>query len=681
VSSKEVERTKEVDLAKGVPFGNYTLFGRTRREGAHIEAYVACRRGLRRMVEMRVLASSPGIDSPLTKRFFHELQVVSTIDHPGVLIVLDVGFHKGRAYFTTPLRKSLRLREYLERQGGKLSPDDGLRFAEALTDAVAALHRESLIHRAISLDSIFVDLKRTFPYLGECTALRDTRVESLTAHGYPTLIDQALTPESLWSLPEDERSDVYLLCKIFYRFVTGQAPYGEAKANPKALFDAMANIPPLSEHIPSGPLVARLQPIILKGLAVDSKERYSSALELAHDLRLAAQNAEIPLFARNDVILPKSRRKMPEPIVDEAPATADEAPAIVDEAPATADEAPAIVDEAHAIADEAPSIEFDTQSLAEFASASERDNIEIADKEVSAALARKHKARPPGPGEDLPRMSRFRGASPYAATSQKMKGRTGQPFQEKHKKLLVPIGVSLAVLILCVGFMVLGSSSSVVVGEFSNPLPFGKAGKLSYDGTVPGARAKAVADLLARERFYEVFVCTRGHLAKAGGDWIISLVVPNGTFDTQKQIDGVKRLAMVLSARIFDGASVMIMACDATMTASSKLRERGSRRSGFGIGSGLFFDTTMNEDFAKKLGAKLDSFGYFRKSASSLARLTTNGRRIVLHIVVPDGDWYDEKRVEAYRQWAKHLRSTVAKKRRLDVHLCDSLLTARRVLR
>jgi len=321
-------------------FGNYALLQKLRSEGDYIQCFRAVQAGLERDVEIRILAIKGGPESPLAVRFVEELKVLSRLDHPSILPVLDQGVVDGKRYFTTTLHNSKRLSDYLQDRGGTLPSDDFLAFAETLTDAIALIHDEGKLHRGISSTSIYVDQEAQSPYIGECSAMKEIREESLTSLGLPTLGEYVPTPEGLRGQPIDERTDIYLLCSIFYEMLSGEPPVtrnrDELIVQLRKHQPNFVPIKPLTMSTVGAREIRGIDTLVMKGLAADPAARFQTAAELRDDLRKVATRHEVKLFVREKAAqtmkvktssddgerLPGRRRRMPTATEHVPPTTA-----------------------------------------------------------------------------------------------------------------------------------------------------------------------------------------------------------------------------------------------------------------------------------------------------------------------------------------------------------------------
>ena len=272
---------------KTLPFGKYVLVKRLRKSGGLFNSFAAVHRETKDKVEIRILKNPTPERSPLTKRFIHELQLLAKVKHPSVIPVYNAGYKEGRLYFTTLLRKSVRLDKYLKSKGGKLTVDETIRFAKTLVSAISAMHKQKIIHRSLSTTVIYVDVKKDVPFIGECETAKDMRIKSLTANGFPPLAESVPTPESFSGAELDERTDVFHLCAIVYRLVTGQHPFPDDQYARYFRRETPKPVASISSVLGANVVPESFEKAILKGLSISPDERHSSADALAKDFAKA----------------------------------------------------------------------------------------------------------------------------------------------------------------------------------------------------------------------------------------------------------------------------------------------------------------------------------------------------------------------------------------------------------
>mgnify|MGYP001553299816 CR=1 FL=1 len=316
--AKQSKETAKPNKKKHLKFGRYALLKKLRAEGDYIQCFQAHQIGLEREVEIRILAIKGGPESPLAVRFVEELKVLARLDHPSILAVMDQGVAENKRYFTTPLHNTKRLSTYLTERGGSLPSEDFLKFAETLTDAVAMIHNEGKLHRGISSSSVYVNMDKGEPYIGECSAMKEIREESLTSLGLPTLGEYVPTPEGIMGKTIDERTDVYLLCSLFYEMLAGEPPVtrnrDELITQLRKCQPNFVPIKPLTIAAKGGRDIKGIDELVMRGLEADPSKRYSCAVELAEELRKVATRHEVQLFVREKAAQTMKLRAPKEPV-------------------------------------------------------------------------------------------------------------------------------------------------------------------------------------------------------------------------------------------------------------------------------------------------------------------------------------------------------------------------------
>ena len=277
-----------------IGFGKYELTKLIGSEGDFIKIFRGKQIGMGREVELRILTLPGGQKSPFFQRFMQEIKMLAAIDHPAVTPVLDQGIVDDKPYFSTSLRKHLRLSELLQQKGGRLTAEEVLKFAEILTDALEQIHEQNFLHRNINTNTVFYDCEKESPYFGECSVMKDIRL-SLTTEGLPYLQRFLPTPERLAAQEEDERTDVFLICSFFYELLSGQSPFDLEKHEGKKGFP---EIIPIEKLVGTEGTTEDLCKIIMKGLSLDPDLRQQSAYDLAEDLRDIARAHKVRLLVQ-----------------------------------------------------------------------------------------------------------------------------------------------------------------------------------------------------------------------------------------------------------------------------------------------------------------------------------------------------------------------------------------------
>jgi serine/threonine-protein kinase len=239
-------------------------------------------------------------DEEQSQRLLREAQATSSIDHPNVVNVFDVGRHDGALFLVMELLHGEPLSELLMR--GPQEPVDFVRMMMPVLRGVHAAHRVGVVHRDLKPDNIFMCRD---PH-GE---IREPKVldfgisklsgdknmlepgQELTREGTVFGTPQYMAPEQMRDARiADVRSDVYALGVIFYRAFSNEYPYDADTLTALAIRIVEGNAAPLHELVPS--LDRGLSEIVMRALSLDPELRFQSVAELGMALELYADGIQ-----------------------------------------------------------------------------------------------------------------------------------------------------------------------------------------------------------------------------------------------------------------------------------------------------------------------------------------------------------------------------------------------------
>jgi Tol biopolymer transport system component/tRNA A-37 threonylcarbamoyl transferase component Bud32 len=311
-------------IAPGATLGPYELSSRIGAGGMG-EVWKAVDKRLDRSVAIKVLPAELAGDAQFRIRFEREAKTISQLNHPHICVLHDVGQSSASGgdapvdYLVMELLEGETLAARLAR--GPLPLDQVLRTGAEVADALAAAHRNSVIHRDLKPGNVMLtksgaklldfglarsiaiapwgssDASATMARVGSATATGG----DLTAEGMIVGTFQYMAPEQLEGLPVDARTDIWALGALLYEMITGRRAFdGATKTSiiaaivdrdPVPIRDSQPLTPPALEHI-----VARC-------LAKDPADRWQSAHDVAQELtwvRLAGSQAGVaaPVLAR-----------------------------------------------------------------------------------------------------------------------------------------------------------------------------------------------------------------------------------------------------------------------------------------------------------------------------------------------------------------------------------------------
>lgn len=225
------------------------------------------------------------------RRFFIEAKAAGRLLHPGIVAVFDVGEDPETQdpFIVMEYIEGLTLRELLARKGKKLPPDDALRIAEELAEALDYAHAQGVVHRDIKPANILVT-KDGQAKIGDF-GIAQLDLTHMTLPGRVLGTPAYMSPEQLEGEQVDGRSDLFSLGAILYTALTGYRPFQGNSATTVCF--KVANRDPLQATSLAPELPQEMDAMIARALAKDPAKRYQTGKEFAEDLRRLRQRAPL----------------------------------------------------------------------------------------------------------------------------------------------------------------------------------------------------------------------------------------------------------------------------------------------------------------------------------------------------------------------------------------------------
>ena len=284
-------------LSSGTKLGPYEILASV-GSGGMGEVYRARDTRLDRIVAVKVLLDAVFQDSARRQRLEREARAVSSLSHPNICTLHDVGHQDGVDYLVMEFLEGETLADRLAK--GPLPPDQVLRHAVEIAGALDAAHRRGIVHRDLKPGNIMLTrtgaklldfgLARTdagaLPGISGLSAT-PTHTRPLTAEGTMVGTVQYMAPEQVEGKPADARSDLFAFGVVLYEMTTGRRAFqGKSQAGLIAAILA-SEPPPLSTLQPLAPPALEL---VVRGcLAKDPEERSQSAHDLMLELKWIAE--------------------------------------------------------------------------------------------------------------------------------------------------------------------------------------------------------------------------------------------------------------------------------------------------------------------------------------------------------------------------------------------------------
>ncbi|HKD11409.1 MAG TPA: protein kinase [Thermoanaerobaculia bacterium] len=288
-------------IAAGSRLGPYEILSAAGAGGMG-EVYKARDTRLERTVAIKVLPEHLSENAELRQRFEREAKAISSLSHPHICGLYDVGEQDGAAYLVMEFLEGETLTDRLAR--GRLPTDQLLRFAIEIADALDKAHRQGIVHRDLKPGNIMITksgVKLLDFGLAKLRALESPAPASslsrlatemtpsapLTERGSILGTFQYMAPEQLEGKEADSRSDIFAFGAVLYEMATGQKAFsGKSQAS---------LIASILEHDP--PAISSLQPMVPPALdrvvrtclAKDPDDRWQTAHDLEGELKWIAQ--------------------------------------------------------------------------------------------------------------------------------------------------------------------------------------------------------------------------------------------------------------------------------------------------------------------------------------------------------------------------------------------------------
>src|SRR6266487_900308 len=230
-------------------------------------------------------------------RFQHEARTISSLNHPNICTIYEIGEHEGRHFLAMEMLDGQVLSKAIE--GRPLKIEQVIDFGTQIADALDAAHAENIVHRDVKPANIFVTRTGRIKLLDFGVAVMlprradPTMARSLFSTGgtIPYMSPEQARVEDL-----DHRTDLFSVGIVLYEMASGQRPFSGGTA--ADLLSAIVNeqaLPPRAIN-PAVPL--ELERIISKALEKNPALRYQTASDLRADLHRLKRDLDRAASAR-----------------------------------------------------------------------------------------------------------------------------------------------------------------------------------------------------------------------------------------------------------------------------------------------------------------------------------------------------------------------------------------------
>jgi len=249
-------------------------------EGGMANVYLAYDTILDRNVAVKVLRGDLAGDEKFVRRFQREALSASSLSHPNIVEVYDVGEDNGQYYIVMEYVEGRHLKDLIKKRG-KLTISEVIDIMLQITDGMSVAHDSYIIHRDIKPQNIMIlenGLVKIMDF-GIAMAMNSTQ---LTQTNSVMGSVHYLPPEQANGKGSTLQSDIYSMGIVMYELLTGSLPYKGDNAVEIALKHLKESIPSIREKLPNIP--QSIENIIIKSTAKNPKNRYADAREMHNDL-------------------------------------------------------------------------------------------------------------------------------------------------------------------------------------------------------------------------------------------------------------------------------------------------------------------------------------------------------------------------------------------------------------
>ncbi|TMA28304.1 MAG: PEGA domain-containing protein [Deltaproteobacteria bacterium] len=275
-------------------FGKYLLLERI-AVGGMAEVFVAKAfgvEGFERLLAIKKILPTMGDDPEFIRMFVDEARIAVQLSHANIVQVLELGKHDENLYIAMEYISGRDLRQLMERFRKLQRPMPIAQACQVMAEVCEALdyahrkkdtrgHALGIVHRDVSPQNVLVSFDGEVKLIDFGIAKAESRLQNTQA-GILKGKFSYMSPEQVQGLPVDGRSDIFAAGILLWELVCGEKLFtGESDF---AVLEKVRNglVPSprrVNRAVPEG-----LERVILKALAIDSKERYQTASELHDEL-------------------------------------------------------------------------------------------------------------------------------------------------------------------------------------------------------------------------------------------------------------------------------------------------------------------------------------------------------------------------------------------------------------
>ena len=258
-------------------------------EGGMANVYLAYDTILDRDVAVKVLRGDLSNDEKFVRRFQREALNASSLSHPNIVEVYDVGEDNGQYFIVMEYIEGKNLKDLLKKRG-KLTTSEVVDIMSQIADGLSVAHDSYIIHRDIKPQNIMI-LENGLVKITDFGIAMAMNATQLTQTNSVMGSVHYLPPEQASGKGSTLKSDIYSMGILMYELLTGKLPYRGENAVEIALKHLKEPLPSIRDELPDLP--QSVENVILKAAAKNPKNRYNDAREMYEDLKTCLDESRL----------------------------------------------------------------------------------------------------------------------------------------------------------------------------------------------------------------------------------------------------------------------------------------------------------------------------------------------------------------------------------------------------
>ncbi len=303
----------ETDIIAGgtVVLGKYEVIGLL-GQGGMGQVYLAQDLQLKRLVAVKTISLTNSYNEEHCARFLREAQMASSINHPNVLTVYEIGSQDNRPFLVMEYVEGNTLRDLLK--NNQMDLPLAINLAIQLAQGLQAIHQLGIIHRDLKLDNFILRKDGYLKILDFGLAKNTSEVQNNnkfeTRVGMVLGTPRYMSPEQARGRELDARSDIFSFGTVLYELLTHHLAFDD-EDDMQAVYQVVFHQPePMSEEIPERlrKLVERIMQKSLKARPESMQEVLDELLAIREELSLVTNKVKVDYLFASTFIVPVNRK-------------------------------------------------------------------------------------------------------------------------------------------------------------------------------------------------------------------------------------------------------------------------------------------------------------------------------------------------------------------------------------